>query len=201
MKILEPRVFDDLQAGRPLKIDLGSGGEGRYGHYGVDLLPLPGVAIQANLNEPLDALPDNSVGELISSHCMEHVAEFLPLMAEIYRVVRPGGRIEIVVPHFSDPYGYSDPTHVRFFGLYSFYYFVDTDKQPARKVPCFYSKARFEISSIRLRLRSRSLLKRLMYPRLGLLVNKSIAWQDWWERRLCWSMPADEIGYLLTPVK
>ena len=41
------------------------------------------------------------------------------------RVVVPGGQIEIRVPHFSDPWFYSDPTHLDPFGLYTFcYYFA-----------------------------------------------------------------------------
>ena len=70
--------------------------------------------------------------EIYSRHPLEHVRNFLPLMAELHRVTRPGGRIEIIVPHFSNPYGYSDPTHVRHFGLYTFFYFADEEDQPRR---------------------------------------------------------------------
>lgn len=201
MKILEQRVHDDLQAGRLLKIELGSGGPARDGFYGVDMLPLPGVAIQADLNRALDGLPDNSVEAVYSQHCLEHVAEFIPLMEELHRVVRPGGTIEVVVPHFSNPYYYSDPTHVRFFGLYTFNYFVAADCQPARKVPTFYSDVRFSVRKIHIFLLPRSFLKRAMYPGLRVLVNRSFAWQEWWERRLCWTMPADSISYMLSPIK
>ena len=57
-------------------------------------------------------------------------------------------RLEVIVPHFSNPRGYSDPTHVRFFGLYSFYYFCAAEDQPRRKVPSFYCPARFRVQSL-----------------------------------------------------
>jgi SAM-dependent methyltransferase len=201
MRILDPAAQTALDAGERIAIDLGSGGPGRHGSFGVDFLPLPGVAIQADLNEPLDAFQDNSIGAVHSAHCLEHVREFLPLMRELHRVVTAGGIIQVVVPHFSNTYGYSDPTHVRFFGLYTFNYFVEQDRQPRRKVPCFYSDIRFEIKDIHVSLQKRSLLTRLRHPRLGRRVNASFDAQDRWERELCWRVPGDEITYWLTPVK
>lgn len=201
MKILHEQVRRDLESGRGINIELGTGGPGLDGFYGVDLLELPGVAIQADLNMPLDALPDNSVESVYSQHCLEHIREFMSLMRELHRVVRPGGTIHILVPHFSNPHYYSDPTHVRFFGLYTYYYFVATELQPPRKVPCFYGDTRFDVQKIHINLMPRSFLQRLRYPGLGTFVNKSFGWQDWWERRLCWTFPAATISYWLSPVK
>ena len=125
MKILNPRVVEDIQAGRGLRLNLGSGLRRRDGFYGLDQVALPGLDILADLNEPLPELPNNSVDEIYCRHVLEHVPRLLDLLAELHRITRSSGRIEIVVPHFSNPYGYSDPTHVRFFGLYSFYHFCD----------------------------------------------------------------------------
>src|SRR5262249_45053991 len=137
MKIHNEAVNADLRAGKGLRLNLGSGQTSLPGFYNVDQFGLPGVDIQADLNEPLSALPDNCVDEVYCRHGIEHISRFLELLAELHRVSRPDARIEIIVPHFSNPYGYSDPTHVRFFGLYSFYYFCDEADQPRRKVPSF----------------------------------------------------------------
>ena len=59
-------------------------------------------------------------------------------MSEITRVLKPGGTAEIIVPHFSNPYFYSDYTHKTFFGLYSLSYFA-TDKLFQRKVPTYHN--------------------------------------------------------------
>src|SRR5690349_7078200 len=117
MKIVNPVVQAEIAAGRPVRINLGCGPRPRDGYYGLDWLELPGVDVVADLNQPLDLLPDNSVEAIYTHHVFEHIEKFTELLQEIHRVVIPGGRVEVVVPHFSNPYGYSDPTHVRFFGL------------------------------------------------------------------------------------
>ena len=201
MKILNPRVLEDLERGVPLRLDVGCGERPSPGHYGVDLVEMDGVDIVADLNEPLDLLPDNSVGAIISRHVLEHIPNLVPLLAEFRRITRPDGRIEIVVPHFSNPYFYSDPTHVRFFGLYTFYYFADPEHQPRRKVPAFYSDVRFRVESIRIDFPREGLIERLTCPVLKRLINLSTGMQDWYERRLCRVFTAKQIRYVLRPDK
>jgi SAM-dependent methyltransferase len=201
MKILNPRVLEDLERGVPLKLDVGCGERPSPGYYGVDLVEMNGVDIVADLNKPLDLLPDNSVGAIISRHVLEHIPNLVPLLAEFRRITRPDGRIEIVVPHFSNPYFYSDPTHVRFFGLYTFFYFADPEHQPRRKVPAFYSDVRFRVESIRIDFPRDGLIERLTCPLLKRLVNLSTGAQDWYERRLCRVFTARQIRYVLRPEK
>jgi hypothetical protein len=50
MKLVNPRVAKDLEAGKPLRIDLGSGTRPRPGFYSLDHLELEGVDIVADLN-------------------------------------------------------------------------------------------------------------------------------------------------------
>src|SRR5947209_3062339 len=111
MKIVNLAVSKDLAAGVPLRLDLGCGPHPRPGHYGVDRVALPGVDVVADLNEPFADLPDDCAAEVYTRHTLEHVEKLLDLLAEIHRITRPGGRVEVIVPHFSNPYGYSDPTH------------------------------------------------------------------------------------------
>jgi hypothetical protein len=201
MKILNPAVLRDVELGEGLSINLGSGMKPREGFYNLDHLELPGVDIVADLNEPLAELPVNSVSRIYCRHVLEHVTNFLPLLAELHRVTRPDGQIEVIVPHFSNPYGYSDPTHVRFFGLYSFFYFCDPDDQPRRKVPSFYIPQRFQVLSVRCRLLKEALLDKLLCPLLQPLLDRGVGWLDWYERRLCRWLPASDIRYLLRPKK
>jgi SAM-dependent methyltransferase len=201
MKILNPAVRHDIHAGKALRLNLGSGCRPIPGYYSVDHLPLPGTDIQADLNEPLSEIPTDSVAAIYSRHTLEHVSRFLELMAELHRVTKPDGRIEIIVPHFSNPYYYSDPTHVRFFGLYSFFYFCDEDDQPRRKVPSFYRPERFRVESVRCKLLRESLWDKLVGALVQPLINRGVSWLDWYERRLCRWAPANDIRFVLTPKK
>jgi hypothetical protein len=122
-------------------------------------------------------------------------------MQELYRVTRADGRIEVVVPHFSNPYAYSDPTHVRFFGLYTFYYFADEADQPRRKVPSFYLPQRFSVTAVQIKLLKRARVGKLLLSPLNWFINTSSARQDWYERCLCRWLPAESIRFVLRPKK
>lgn len=202
MRIINPAVLDHIAAGEPINLDLGAGLKGRQDCFTLDHKELPGVDIVADLNEPLDGLPDNCVGELYTRHTLEHIDRLLPLLAEMHRISRADGKIEITVPHFSNPYFYSDPTHVRFFGLYSMYYFVNPEDQPAsRRVPPYYTETRFFLDNIWIDFYQRSLWDRIAAPLFSRVVNHSLGWQDFYERRLCPFFHAWQITYRMRPNK
>lgn len=197
MRFVNPRVREDLAAGRPIRLNLGVGRRPRDGYYGLDRIEMPGVDLVADLDEPLTELPDSSVEAVYSHHTFEHVVNFLPLLKEIHRVVVPDGRVEVVVPHFSNPYGYSDPTHVRFFGVYTFYYFADEADQPARKVPAYYLPERFAVESVTITLIPTLLMFKPVRRLMTKIVNSSMRLLDWYERSWCRHFPADSIRYQL----
>jgi ubiquinone/menaquinone biosynthesis C-methylase UbiE len=197
VRIVNPRVREALAAGRLICLNLGVGRRPRDEYFGLDWIEMPGVDVVADLNEPLSELPDNSVAAIYSHHTFEHVVNFLPLLKELHRVVVPDGKIEVVVPHFSNPYGYSDPTHVRFFGLYTFYYFSDEVDQPRRKVPAFYLPERFAVESVSVTLIPTVLMFKPVRRLAMKFINSSIRLLDWYERSLCRHFPADSIRYQL----
>lgn len=201
MKILNLAVRHDIDAGRKLKLNVGCGLRRLPGYYNVDRVPLTGVDILANLEEPLGEIPDDAVDAIYCRHTLEHVVRLTELLAELHRVTCPGGVLDVIVPHFSNPYGYSDPTHVRFFGLYSFFYFADERDQPRRKVPNFYMPQRFRVESIRFNLLRETIPDKVVRAVLQPLINRGTGWLDWYERRLCRLWPADDIHYRLRTVK
>ena len=202
MKILNSNLEKDLSEGRPIKLDLGCGKNARRGFYSVDHLEMDGVDVVADLNKSLHLFPNDCSDYIYSRHAFEHILEFIPLMREIHRITKPGGTIEIIVPHFSNVYGYSDPTHVRFFGLYSMYYFVSPETQPTiRKVPAFYSDARFRVKSITIQFYRSSIVDKIIAPIFSRIVNYNIYTQNFYERRLAYLYHAWQIRYLLEPEK
>lgn len=170
-------------------VELGCGPRKAPGRIGVDLVDLPGVDVIASLEDGLPFLPDASVDEIHAYSVFEHVRNFEQLMREMLRVLKPGGRVHCFVPHFSNPYYYSDYTHIRFFGLYTFYYFCEESQQPQRKVPNFYTDIRIEVESLQMVFRSpfwrRNRFKRLVQR----IVNSSPWWQEFHEENLCFLIP------------
>jgi SAM-dependent methyltransferase len=201
MKILNPNVRRCLGAGTGLRLNLGGGERRLPGYFSLDCVPATSPDILADLNAPLTELPDDSVEAIYARHTLEHVNRLLELLQELHRITRPDGQIEIIVPHFSNPFGYSDPTHVRFFGLYSFFYFCAAEDQPRRKVPSFYCRARFRVQSVRFHLLRESVPEKLLRAVMQPWINRKIARLDWYERRLCRLLPVSDMRFVLQPVK
>lgn len=202
MKILNQELIEKLRNAESVMLDLGCGQCPRQGFYGVDNIDLPGVHVVANLNDTFELFPSNSVNYIYSRHAFEHVENIIGLMNEVYRIVTPDGKIEIIVPHFSNIFGYSDPTHVRLFGLYSMHYFVPSEFQAgSRKVPSFYSNAKFKIESIKIDFYKISLIDYIVAPLISRIINLNLAMQLFYERRLSGFYHAAQIKYTLTPIK
>jgi predicted SAM-dependent methyltransferase len=108
-------------------LELGCGGKKRSPNaIGIDQIDFDCVDIVGDALEILSEIPTNSISTIQSYHFMEHVSDFKRVIIECERILMEGGRLELVVPHFSNPYYYSDYTHKNFFGLYSLSYFIET---------------------------------------------------------------------------
>src|SRR5215207_6318767 len=135
-------------------LDLGCGASKRHSSYiGVDALDYPGVDIVGDVFDVLGAIPDAALAGVYSSHFFEHVAEVDSLLIELARVVRPGGHLEVIVPHFSNPYFYSDLTHRSSYGLYTFSYWA-VDSIYRRRVPTYQRELAFGLESVKFRFKS-----------------------------------------------
>jgi len=133
-----------------VEIELGCGARKRHPKaIGIDLIDTSDVDIVGDALEALSRIKDNSIVGIYSYHFLEHVQDIEKLLIQFERILVRGGDISIVVPHFSSPYFYSDPTHKTFFGLYTLCYF--TERHPfARKVPLYGRSLDFEITRVEL---------------------------------------------------
>lgn len=188
-----------LHSGEPVRVELGCGERKTPGTIGVDHLPLPGVDVVWNLEDGLGFLPDSSVDEISSRHVLEHVERFEEMMREVHRVLKPGGRHVVVVPHFSNPYFYSDYTHRRTFGLYSFDYFADPEHQLRRKVPAFYTNIRFRVVERKLFYKSAFPARNLFRQVWQRVFNVSSGMQEWYEEAWCYAFPCQEVRFVMVP--
>lgn len=60
---------------------------------------------------------DNSVDFIQASHVLEHLGEsraaWFSIMGEMYRILKPGGEVHVLVPHPRHDNFLHDPTHIR----------------------------------------------------------------------------------------
>ena len=94
-----------------LKLDLGCGKHPKEGFVGVDARDF-GQEIVCDLRGTWK-WDDNSVDEVYSSHFLEHLTapERIHFANELYRVLKPGGKAEIITPHWAASRAYGDLTH------------------------------------------------------------------------------------------
>ena len=198
MKIINEKLIEELGSGKGIKLHLGSGPVVKKGFYNLDLFALDSIDIVADMNQPLDLIPDNSVSCVYTQHALEHIKNLQGLMQELSRICCSDAIITIVVPHFSNPYYYSDPTHIRPFGLYSMSYFVNEEDQLfKRKVPAYYTNTRFKLLDTRLFFYRTSLIDRILVPIIRFIVNLNNSTKEIYERRWPWLYPAWQIKYTL----
>lgn len=197
-----PKIKIDLKrvlaSGAPVVLELGCGPSKTPGRIGIDVLELDGVDIVADINEGFPFLPDHSMDEIHSKSLFEHVENLPVLMREIVRVLKPGGKNYLFVPHFSNPYYYSDYTHTKFFGLYTFYYFADTQNQLYRKVPNFYTDVRIRILSQRLVFQSPFRGVNFIKKVLQKIFNLNHWTQEFYEENLCYLFPCYGMEIIFT---
>ena len=108
----------------PLKLDFGCGKSKREGFKGVDCIAFPGVDFVVDLRKPWP-WPDSSVAEAHCSHTLEHFDPWdrVHFLNELWRVLVPGGKCQVIVPHWCSCRAYGDPSHsAQPISEFAFYY-------------------------------------------------------------------------------
>ncbi len=191
-------IKSKINAGEAINIELGCGQNKMPGYVGVDIVDLDGVDYVANFEEGLPFIPDTSVDRFYSRHVMEHISDFPNIQSEIYRSLKPGGEQEIIVPHFSSKYYYSDPTHKVAFGLYTMSY-MSSNSYYKRKVPNFYFDFQYELIHVHLGFRSsrfpiRNLVGKYIFEKL---FNLSRGMQEVYETFFSGFISCTEIRFIV----
>lgn len=95
----------------PPKLNLGSGRIAPQGYHNIDFMPGPNVHTVMDIEHDKLPFPGDSINAVLGSHIFEHVAHIEFLMAEVHRVLKVGGFLEVYVP-----YGRNKALqHIRFF--------------------------------------------------------------------------------------
>ncbi|HKZ78923.1 MAG TPA: class I SAM-dependent methyltransferase [Pyrinomonadaceae bacterium] len=105
-------------------LDVGCGKNKIPGATGIDLNPLTDADVIHDLGLVPYPFSDNEFDEIVCRHVIEHVPDVMALVTELHRITKPGGRIRILTPHYTNPDWATDPTHRNHFNSYSFNCFM-----------------------------------------------------------------------------
>jgi len=103
----------------PIKLNVGCGTDHRENYIGIDRAKFDEhVDIIMDIEKELLPFDNNSVDEIYCAHVLEHLFSPELLIAEFYRVLKPGALLHIVVPHYSHPNA-KQPIHKNYWGIYT----------------------------------------------------------------------------------
>lgn len=135
----------------PVKINLGAGSEPTPGWVNVDWIKGEGIQVEHNLLLFPWPFADGVADEIKAIDVLEHMPNYTPdnqatalaFVEECWRILQPGGTLQIQVPHWQSPNLWIDPTHVRGFDPKSMDYFdPETD---FGKWYGYYTRGKFRV--------------------------------------------------------
>lgn len=165
------------------KLNLGCGNDIRDGWVNLDATKLPGVDMVHNVEKLPLPFKKEEFDEILCQDILEHVADYVPLLKELHRILKPGGQLKIRVPHFTSRNNYADPTHKKLFSVSSFEFFINNSRINKEKGRAYYFDFHFSaIVRARITLEKqmpiiRTINKYLIEP----FVNRSRKAQDFYE--------------------
>ncbi len=175
----------------PRVLDVGCGLNKRPGAIGIDRNPRTAADILVDLDHFPWPFRDSSFDELYAIHVIEHVADVVRAIEEFHRLVRPGGRIHLATPHYTDFSSFCDPTHRWHLNSFSFRYFGADHGGFG-----YYSAARLRERKVRVRLLA-------LWRWLGFefVVNAWPRFRLFWEHYLCFLVRGKVIEFEFEVVK
>jgi len=137
--------------------------------------------------------PDNSVDYIIIYHGMEHFIEPHHLMKEMYRVLKPNGKVEIRVPHYSNNTAY-EFTHQFIFSWSAFNNrFLNQDSSLSRQC------GRWKLTWSRIMLAQKNTKYPVLYF-IEWMVNIGNKTRGLYDKIFCKFIPAYEIWVIIEKV-
>jgi ubiquinone/menaquinone biosynthesis C-methylase UbiE len=156
------------------RLNLGCGRDIRSGWINLDCAKLPGVDVVHDLAVLPLPFEDNTFDKILCMDVLEHL-DYIPVLRDIHRILKPNGIVEIRVPHFTSASNYSDPTHKKMFSISTLLYFA---KQHGREYYFDFYFSSVERNQISF---NKSLIHFYNYI-IGPLINSSNRFQEYYER-------------------
>ncbi len=109
----------------PVKIHLGCGKKYLEGWVNCDVV----TDVKADKYFDFDVVPypfePNCADEIFMDNVLEHLRDTVAVMAELHRILKPGGILKIRVPYAKSDWAFQDPTHKHFFTERSMDYYTE----------------------------------------------------------------------------
>jgi SAM-dependent methyltransferase len=172
-------------------LDVGCGINKLKGSIGIDRNPNSRADVLGDLDHFPYPFRDSSFDALQAVHVIEHVSDVILSVEEFHRLVRPGGEVYIVTPHYTDFSSFCDPTHRWHLNSFSLRYFGQDHGGFG-----YYSGVRFHEISVHVKLLA-------LWRWLGfeLLVNAFPRFRRFWEYYLCYVIRGKVIEWRLAVIK
>jgi SAM-dependent methyltransferase len=156
-------------------LDVGCGINKYAGAIGVDSNPRSRADVICDLDRFPYPFTDAAFDQVRAVHFIEHSIDVIRTLEEFHRLVKPGGRIFVVTPHYTDFSSYCDPTHRWHLNSFSFRCFGEDHGGFG-----YYSQVKLREISVHLKLLA-------LWRILGFefLVNHFPRFRRFWEYYLC----------------
>jgi SAM-dependent methyltransferase len=145
-------------------LDVGCGDAKVEGAIGIDCANLPGVDVVHDLNIYPWPFDDGIFDEIYMNEIIEHLPDTIKVMEEVFRLLKPGGKLHIRVVYWNHRHSISDPQHVTFFNEVTWEFFTGKRKKYYTKAVFKMEKFKFTYDSLARRIfRNEKLMKKLSY--------------------------------------
>ncbi len=174
------------------RLNLGCGRDIKKGWINLDFTEEEGVDVVHDLNVLPLPFEDGQFDYVVCQDILEHI-DFIPLINDIHRILKIGGKLKIRVPHFTSKLNYEDPTHLNQFSIRTFDYFIENDIFSYGRKVNYYNKIKKKISFDK-----GTLILRFNNNLIEKWVNKSKKHQNLYEGSFLRIFPALNVEVILT---
>ena len=173
-------------AAGPAVLDVGCGVKKYPGSVGLDRNPDTAADIVCDLDVFPWPLDSESFDEIRLIHVIEHLGDVVRTVEECHRILRPGGRIVMETPHYTDFSSFCDPTHRWHLNSFSFRYFGEQHGGFG-----YYSRSRLREVSVYVKL-----LAFWRWLGFEFCVNRSRRFRKFWEHYLCFVVRGKAMSFV-----
>ena len=122
-KRIDAMILQSTQEG--IKLNLGCGTDYRKGWVNCDIHRDSKYDMYVDLTEKLP-FKTNYANKILLNVVLEHLPNHLELLNEMKRVLKPGGKLIMIIPHFTCCYYHADQTHQRAYSYMAIKNFCST---------------------------------------------------------------------------